>query len=97
MSYQQLTESQRYQISLLYEQKSSQRAIARKVGVAPSAICLELRRNSCLKNGYAPDKAHQKAMAKRHASKGLRQPLMTQHLVSQLLSETGVQNKFRRC
>lgn len=61
MSYRQLTEGQRYQISLLISQKFSLREIAKQMGVAPSTISRELRRNSIKSGLYEPDLAYQQA------------------------------------
>ncbi|HCF6430641.1 TPA: helix-turn-helix domain-containing protein, partial [Pseudomonas aeruginosa] len=58
MRYQQLTEGQRYQIACLHDHGLSQAMIARKVGVHPSTISRELRRNRCTQ-GYQPAEAHQ--------------------------------------
>ncbi|PYE29933.1 helix-turn-helix protein [Idiomarina fontislapidosi] len=38
MSYRQLTEGQRYQISALLSEEFSQREIARKLNIAPSTV-----------------------------------------------------------
>ncbi len=69
MSYRQLTEGQRYQISLLLSEKFSLRTIALKLGVSPSTISRELRRNSLNTGCYEPDKAQVKTCQRRH-SKG---------------------------
>ena len=55
MSYQQLTEGQRYQISVLRTQSMSVSAMARAIGVHRSTLYRELRRNS--QDGYQPDYA----------------------------------------
>ena len=52
MSYRQLTEGQRYQISAFLSQEFSQREIARKLDVAPSTIHRELRRNKDKTESY---------------------------------------------
>lgn len=46
MSYRQLTEGQRYQISAFLSQEFSQREIAKKLNIAPSTVHRELRRNN---------------------------------------------------
>lgn len=58
MSYQQLTEGKRYQISALLAEGYSQAAIARALGVHPSSISRELARNGSEK-GYEPEQAQQ--------------------------------------
>ena len=64
MSYQQLTEGQRYQISVLRTQSMSVSAMARAIGVHRSTRYRELRRNS------QPDHAQQQARFRRtHARK----------------------------
>jgi IS30 family transposase len=67
MSYRQLTEGQRYQISLLLSQNNSRREIAKQIGVAPSTICRELRRNSIKPGIYKPGTAYERALARRKA------------------------------
>jgi transposase, IS30 family len=64
MSYTQLTQEQRYQISALLKTKHKQAEIAAEVGVDPSTISRELRRNRG-KKGYRPNQAHEKALARR--------------------------------
>ncbi|HIF9148615.1 TPA: helix-turn-helix domain-containing protein [Photobacterium damselae] len=57
MSYQQLTEGQRYQIFTLLAEGYSQSAIAKRVSVHRSTICRELKRNSD-DSRYRPDRAN---------------------------------------
>lgn len=64
MSYQQLTQEQRYHI---YERKHegvSLRTIAVEIGVAPSTVSREVRRNRG-QRGYRPCQAHQTALERR--------------------------------
>jgi len=68
MSYRQLTEGQRYQISLLLSEKFSLRKIAEKLDVSPSTVSRELRRNSVTSGCYEPGKAHQKSTKRRGRS-----------------------------
>ena len=63
--YTQLTELQRYQIAALRKEGLSQKAIALNIGVDPSTICRELRRNKGLR-GYRPAQAHRKTMERHH-------------------------------
>ena len=63
-SYHQLTEHQRYQIYALKKAGHHQQGIAATVGVSPSTICRELRRNRG-RDGYQPGAAHQHALARR--------------------------------
>lgn len=65
MSYTQLSERQRYQISHLKRMGYFQHAIANEVGVHPSTISREVRRNQS-RNGYDFEKAQQKAKDRRH-------------------------------
>lgn len=68
MSYQQLTEGQRYQISVLRTQSMSVTSMARAIGVHRSTLYRELRRNS--QDGDQPDYAQQQARFRRtHARK----------------------------
>jgi len=62
-SYQQLTQDQRYQIHAFLKASFSQAAIARQLGVDPSTISRELKRNRGLR-GYRPKQAHQLAQAR---------------------------------
>lgn len=68
MSYRQLTEGQRYQISLLLSEKFSLRKIAEKLDVSPSTISRELRRNSVTPGCYEPCYAHIEARQRRSES-----------------------------
>ena len=56
MNYQQLTEGQRYQITLLYEDNFTLTEIGRRLGVNKSTISREVRRNSA-PEGDSPDNA----------------------------------------
>ena len=56
--YTQLTHIQRYQIYALKKALKSQKTIAQIVGVHPSTISRELRRNKGMR-GYRPRQAHQ--------------------------------------
>lgn len=67
MSYQQLTEGKRYQISALLAEGYSQAAIARALGVHPSSISRELARNGSEK-GYEPEQAQQMATNRKQSS-----------------------------
>ena len=63
-TYHQLTEYQRYQIYALKKAGHIQQHIATLLGVSPSTICRELRRNRG-QRGYRPGQAHHKALARR--------------------------------
>ena len=64
MHYTQLTQIQRYQISVLNKAGHDQSEIARHIGVHKSTISRELRRNTGLR-GYRPKQAHELSMARR--------------------------------
>jgi IS30 family transposase len=64
MTYTQLTQEQRYQISALKKMGHSQTEIAECVGVHKSTISRELRRNQG-QRGYRPKQAHRKAQERR--------------------------------
>jgi len=64
MSYQQLTEGQRYQISALRAQRISVAAMAHPIGVHRSTVYRELRRNAC-QDSYQPDHAQRQARHRR--------------------------------
>ena len=72
MSYQQLTEGQRYQISVLRTQSMSVTAMARTIGVHRSTLYRELRRNS--QDGYQPGYAQQQARLRRTQARKARGP-----------------------
>jgi len=57
MSYTQLTQEERYQISILMKEQYNQTEIARLLGRNKSTISREIRRNQGL-NGYHPKQAH---------------------------------------
>ena len=73
MSYQQLTEGKRYQISVLLAQGSSVTEIAKAVEAHRSTIYRELRRNA-QQNIYEPGKAHQRALQRRRGAARYRVP-----------------------
>ncbi len=73
MRYQQLTEGQRYQIACLRDHGLSQAMIAKNVGVHPSTISRELRRNQSAQ-GYQPAQAHQRAIGLRGSGNKYRVP-----------------------
>ena len=64
MSYRQLTPEQRYQIYALMKAAWSQLAIAAEVGVHPSTISRELKRNRG-RRGYRPKQADEMAQARK--------------------------------
>ena len=63
-TYHQLTEHQRYQMYALKKAGHDQQSITATVGVSPSTIGRELRRNRG-QRGYRPGQAHHKALARR--------------------------------
>ena len=67
MNYQQLTEGQRYQIALLYEDNFTLAEIGRRLGVNKSTISREVRRNKA-SDGYKPDKAQRLCELRRSSS-----------------------------
>lgn len=85
MSYQQLTEGKRYQISVLLAQGSSVTAIANAVAVHRSTVYRELKRNST-PDVYEPGEAHQKAVLRRTGSAKYRLPERVVHYVELALS-----------
>ena len=62
--YSQLTEVQRYQIEALKKAKKDQKEIAVILGVSPSTISREFKRNTG-QRGYRPKQAHIKALTRR--------------------------------
>lgn len=62
MQYKQLTREQRYQISALKSAGQYQYQIATLVGVHPSTISRELRRNLTPSKRYGPKQAHDQAL-----------------------------------
>ena len=65
----QLTKGQRYKIESSYELGISQKIIAEQLGVSPSTISRELRRNCDMRNGqYSAELAHRKCQ-QRHVTK----------------------------
>ena len=67
MSYQQLTEGQRYQIALLYEDNFTLTEIGRRLDVNKSTISRELRRNRT-PEGYQPNQAQRLSEVSRRTS-----------------------------
>src|SRR5437868_1497256 len=66
MAYQQLTQDQRYQIYAFLKAGFLQSHIAGELGLAPSTISRELKRNRG-QRGYRPKQAQQLAAARRQA------------------------------
>jgi transposase, IS30 family len=64
MTYAQLAQNQRYQIKALLDTKVPQWKIAEIIGVHPSTISRELKRNRG-KRGYRPNQAHAKFLARK--------------------------------
>lgn len=64
MKYQQLTEGQRYQISVLREDNLSCREIGIRIGVSKSTVSRELKRNAS-DTGYEPQYAQQLSVGRR--------------------------------
>jgi transposase, IS30 family len=64
MSYQQLTQEQRYHIAALKKTGTSQTAIATEIGVHKSTITRELQRNTG-QRGYRPQQAHALAQSRK--------------------------------
>lgn len=67
MSYTQLTEGQRYQISALLNNGFTKARIAKQLDVYPSTVTREIERNTGLR-GYRPKQANERALARRHNS-----------------------------
>lgn len=67
MSYNQLTEGERYQIQSYLKAGYTQKEIAEALGRSPSTICRELSRNRGLR-GYRPKQAHQFATQRRQSA-----------------------------
>ena len=65
MRYHHLTTDQRCQIYALNAIRQSQKVIAQQLGVCPSTICRELKRNVGQK-GYRYKQAQEKARARRY-------------------------------
>ena len=68
MSYNQLTQEQRYQIYALLKMGHNQTEIATVIGTHKSTVSRELRRNKGLR-GYRPKQAHNKALSRRDHSR----------------------------
>ena len=62
--YTQLTQEQRYQIYAMNRADMTQKDIAQEIGVHPSTISRELKRNKGLR-GYRPVQAHSLAVSRR--------------------------------
>jgi transposase, IS30 family len=65
MSYTQLTQEQRYQISALLKMDHNQTEISKVIGKHKSTVSRELERN-CGLRGYRPKQAHHKALCRRN-------------------------------
>ncbi|MEW7973634.1 MAG: IS30 family transposase [Candidatus Thiodiazotropha endolucinida] len=104
MSYNQLTENERYQIFMLKKAGHSQKEIAGLVGRSPSTLSRELRRNQGLR-GYRPKQAQRLSDARRKGAYKarkvtrdvisaieslIRQELSPQQVVSYLARHKGI-------
>lgn len=69
--YKQLTQAQRYQIGILNKANTEQKEIARLLGVCPSTVSRELKRNTG-QRGYRPKQAQIKADKRRAAGRPLK-------------------------
>ncbi|GAD91432.1 putative transposase [Vibrio halioticoli NBRC 102217] len=84
MSYQQLTEGKRYQISTLLELGISISEIARKVKCHRSTVYRELERNR-KQNQYCPEAAQNSSVARRKAARKYRIPIERIEFIRELL------------
>jgi IS30 family transposase len=66
--YTQLTQEQRYQIYALLKMEHKDTEIAEAIGVHPSTIGREIKRNHG-RRGYRPKQAHNKAMSRRRKAR----------------------------
>ena len=85
-TYKQLAQEERYQIKALLGTTISQERIAAIVGVSPSTISRELKRNKG-KRGYRPKQAHENALARRKWKAKKQISAKTWSLVEQELRE----------
>jgi len=86
MSYQQLTQEQRYQIYAMKKVGFKQNQIAAEISVHPSSVGREVSRNTG-KRGYRPQQAHQKAAERKRAKTSRRILPETWKLVETFLVE----------
>ncbi len=84
--YTQLTQEQRYQISILMKAHHTQSEVAELLGVDKSTISRELRRNTGLR-GYRPQQAHRFCLQRREQKAARRIEPDTWVLVERLLRE----------
>lgn len=70
MSYQHLTQSQRYQIDTLHNAGFTSRHIAGVISCHHSTVAREVRRNRC-DDGYRVKAAHRQAVQRRHAASAI--------------------------
>lgn len=66
LMYKQLTSEQRYTISVLLQKGEKKNAIAKAIGVNPSTITRELRRNSGSRGKYVWETAQRNAVYHKH-------------------------------
>lgn len=83
-----LSQDERFEIADLHCEGLSVRAIARRIGRAPSTISRELRRNG-RKDGYRPFEAHRRAVGRRarHRRRRLETNSVLRDLVGEKLGE----------
>lgn len=86
-TYKQLTQEQRYQIEILKKAGKDQKEIAKLLGVSPSTITRELKRNGG-KQGYCPNRAQKQADKRRkQAAKALKMTEETILLIEEKIRE----------
>jgi transposase, IS30 family len=81
-----LTQEQRIELSLLRRLGHSQRNIALVLGVSPSTICRELKRNVSGTGGYHAREARLSQQARRSAANALRNKLLTNPKLAALVT-----------
>lgn len=87
-----LTQNQRIELSLLTRLGYSQRAVALVLGVSPSTICRELRRNRRPSGMYEPNSARVSNRVRRAAANALRTKLLAYPKLAALVERKLVRN-----
>lgn len=87
-----LTQNQRIELSLLTRLGYSQRSVALVLGVSPSTVCRELRRNRRLSGIYNPNSARVLNRSRRAAANALRSKLLRYPRLARVVERKLVRN-----
>ena len=97
--YKQLTSEQRYTISVLLQNRTKQKEIAKAINVSASTVSREIRRNSGVRGRYNWETAQTNAVQTKHKSQAIIQStrMSWKRQSAFLLPSNGLLNKYLVC